>query len=137
MGDELPGLFSRASKLVRELTDEAMSQHGVRVGMSIMLHVLSENDGLTPGEVAAEIGNTVPTVVNTATRMEAVGLLVRRRDPGDARLVRLFLTAKARQVYPLIQQERREVERRIIASLTQEEQIYLRRALKKIIVTLS
>jgi MarR family transcriptional regulator for hemolysin len=137
MSDELPGLFTRASKLVRELTDEAMSRHGVRVGQNIMLQLLSETDGLTPGDIANRIGNTVPTIVNTATRMETAGLLVRRRDPDDARLVRLYLTDKAREVYPVIQAERRDIERRISASLTEEEQLHLRSALKKIIAELS
>lgn len=134
---ELPGLFTRASKLVRAVTDEAMSRHGVRVGQNIMLQVLSETDGLTPGEIAMRIGNTVPTIVNTATRMETAGLLVRRRDPDDARLVRLYLTDRAREVYPVIQAERRDIERRMTAMLTDEEQRHLRSALNKIIMALT
>ena len=137
MSDELPGLFTRASKLVRAVTDEAMSRHGVRIGQNIMLQVLSETDGLTPGEIAARIGNTVPTIVNTATRMEAAGLLTRRRDPDDARLVRLYLTDRAREVYPVIQAERRDIERRMTATLTDEEQRHLRSALHKIIKALA
>jgi MarR family transcriptional regulator, organic hydroperoxide resistance regulator len=137
MSDELPGLFTRASKLVRELTDEAMRRHGVRVGQNIMLQLLSETDGLTPGDIANRIGNTVPTIVNTATRMETAGLLVRRRDPDDARLVRLYLTDKAREIYPVIQAERRDIERRISAPLSEEEQVHLRSALRKIIAELS
>ena len=60
-----------------------------------------------------------------------------RRDPDDARLVRLHLTDKAREIYPIIQAERRDIERRIVASLTNEEQRHLRSALKKIIAELS
>jgi len=137
MSDELPGLFTRASKLVRAVTDEAMSRHGVRIGQNIMLQVLSETDGLTPGEIAARIGNTVPTIVNTATRMETAGLLVRRRDPDDARLVRLYLTDRAREVYPAVQAERRNIERRMTAMLTDEEQRHLHSALQKIIMALT
>lgn len=137
MSDELPGLFTRASKLVRAVTDEAMSRHGVRVGQNIMLQVLVETDGRTPGEIAERTGNSVPTIVNTATRMETAGLLVRRRDPDDARLVRLYLTDQARAVYPVIQAERRDIERRMTAALTDEEQRHLRSALHKIIAELS
>jgi MarR family transcriptional regulator for hemolysin len=137
VNEELPGLFTRAAKLVREATDEAMSRHGVRVGQNIMLQVLSETDGLTPGEIAARVGNTVPTIVNTATRMETAGLLTRRRDPGDARLVRLYLTDEARELYPVIQAERAEIDKRLVAVLTDEELRHLHTALKKIIAELS
>lgn len=137
MSDELPGLFTRAAKLVREVTDVAMSRHGVRVGQNIMLQILSETDGLTPGDIAARTGNTVPTIVNTATRMETAGLLTRRRDPDDARLVRLYLTDKARDLYPVVQAARREIDERLVAALTDEEQRHLRNALKKIIAELS
>ena len=33
-----------------------MSRHGVRVGQHIVLSVLWEQDGLTPGEVARRLG---------------------------------------------------------------------------------
>jgi MarR family transcriptional regulator for hemolysin len=45
-----------------------MSRHGVRVGQHIVLSVLWEQDGLTPGEVARRLGAATPTIVNTATR---------------------------------------------------------------------
>lgn len=137
MRDELPGLFTRASKLVRALTDEAMSRHGVRVGQNMVLHALWETDGRTPGNIAAAVGHTTPTVVTTANRMVSAGLLRRERDPDDARLVRLYLTEKARALRPVIQRERAAIERRILAPLTDEEQHHLRNALRKIIAELS
>ena len=72
-----------------------MSRHGVRVGQHIVLTVLWEQDGLTPGEIARRLGSATPTVVNTATRMEEAGLVVRRPDPADARLVRLCEVAQS------------------------------------------
>ena len=51
--NELLALFTRSSKLARAAADEAMSRHGVRVGQNLLLEVLWETDGLTPGELAA------------------------------------------------------------------------------------
>jgi MarR family transcriptional regulator, organic hydroperoxide resistance regulator len=133
---DLLALFTQAAKLLREATDEAMSHHGVRVGQHIVLSVLWEQDGLTPGEIARRLGTATPTIVNTATRMEEAGLVVRRPDPADARLVRLHLTPHARSVREPVRQARAAVEQRATATLTPAELDHLRSALTKIIVQL-
>ena len=96
--DEFLTLFTRASKLMRGAADEAMSRHGVRVGQNTVLEALWDADGLTPGELAERLHVSTPTVVKSATRMEATGLVARRRDETDRRLVRLFLTDRGRSV---------------------------------------
>jgi MarR family transcriptional regulator for hemolysin len=134
---ELLTLFTRAHKLLRAEADEAMSRHGVRVGQNLVLAVLWETDGLTPGELAARLRLTTPTIVNTATRMEEAGLLTRMRDPADGRLVRLYLTERARAAQHPVEEERRRLEERAMATLTDEERRHLRTALVKIIEELS
>ncbi len=133
---DLLALFTQAAKLLREATDEAMSRHGVRVGQHIVLSVLWEEDGLTPGEIARRLAVATPTIVNTATRMEEAGLLVRRPDPDDARLVRLYLTPHARSVREPVRAARAGVEQRATATLDPAELDHLRSALGKIIAQL-
>ena len=134
---ELLRLFTRASKLTRAAADEAMSRHGVRVGQNLVLEVLWEKDGLTPGDLAGRLHVATPTIVNTATRMETAGLLTRERDPDDARLVRLYLTDLARTARHPVEEARRRLEERVTASLTTDERRHLDSALKKIIRELS
>ena len=135
--NEFLALFTRASKLLRGAADEAMSRHGVRVGQNLLLEVLWETDGLTPGELAVRLGVATPTVVKSATRMEATGLLSRRRDSDDARLVRLYLTDRGRSVRTAIELERDALERRATATLTAEERRHLLSALAKIVAALT
>ncbi|MCP9954336.1 MULTISPECIES: MarR family winged helix-turn-helix transcriptional regulator [Actinomadura] len=135
--DDLVRLLARADKLLRAASDAAMSEHGVRVGQNLVLEALWERDGLTPGEVAARLGLTTPTIVNTATRMEAAGLVVRRRDPADARLVRLYLTGKALRAREPVEEARRRLEERVAAALSEEERRHVRTALEKIIEELA
>jgi DNA-binding MarR family transcriptional regulator len=130
---EFIGLMIRASKLMRAAADEAMSEHGVRVGQNIILEVLWETDGLTPGELADRMHLTTPTIVNTARRMEAAGLLTRRRDPRDARLVRLYLTDRARAAQQPVREARERLGERVTALLTEPELRHLTSALRKII----
>src|SRR5580704_12116713 len=129
---DLLALFTQASKLLREAADEAMGQYGVRVGQHIVLSVLWQQDGLTPGEVARRLGIATPTIVNTATRMEEAGLLVRRPDPADARLVRLYLTPRGLSAREPVREARAALERHATATLTAAELGNLRSALTKI-----
>jgi DNA-binding MarR family transcriptional regulator len=131
--NEFLSLFTRASKLMREAADEAMSRHGVRVGQNLLLEALWETDGLTPGELAERLHVATPTVVKSATRMQASGLLTRRRDATDARLVRLYLTDRARSVQTAIEAERDALAQRATAALTPAERRALERALRQII----
>ena len=133
---ELLALFTQAAKLLREAADEAMSWHGVRVGQHMVLSVLWEQDGLTPGEIARRLGAATPTIVNTATRMEEAGLVVRKPDPADARLVRLHLTPRAQSAREPVRDARAALERHATASLTTAELDHLRSALTKIIAQL-
>jgi MarR family transcriptional regulator, organic hydroperoxide resistance regulator len=133
---DLLGLFTQAAKLLREAADETMTRYGVRVGQHIVLTVLWEQDGLTPGEVARRLGVATPTIVNTATRMAEAGLVVRRPDPADARLVRLHLTARGRAVREPVRAARAALEREATATLTGAEREHLRSALVKIIARL-
>jgi MarR family transcriptional regulator, organic hydroperoxide resistance regulator len=133
MSTELSRLFTRASKLWRAATDEAMSRHGVRVGQNLLLEVLWQTDGLTPGELAGRLGIATPTVVKSAQRMQAAGLLTKGRDPVDRRLVRLHLTEHARGIQQAIRDARAEVEARATAELTAAERVALASALAKIV----
>ena len=136
MADELLALFTQASKLLREAADDAMSRHGVRVGQHIVLAALWEQDGLTPGEIARRLGVATPTIVNTATRMEEAGLVVRAPDPADARLVRLHLTPRALSVREPVRDARAALEQHATADLTAAELDHLRSSLMKIITQL-
>jgi MarR family transcriptional regulator for hemolysin len=126
-------LFTRAAKLMRGAADEAMRAHGVRVGQNLVLEALWDSDGLTPGEIAARLRVATPTVVKMATRMEGAGLVSRRRDEKDARLVRLYLTDRGRELEQPIQEAREELQRRAIANLTKDERRHLESALRKMI----
>jgi MarR family transcriptional regulator for hemolysin len=126
-------LFTRASKLLRGATDEAMSHHGVRVGQNVILEALWQGDGLTPGELAERLGLATPTVVKSANRMATSGLLTRRGDNDDRRLVRLYLTKAGRAAQSGVERAREDLEHRAMARLTATERRYLLSALRKLI----
>ena len=64
---EFLDLHGRTSKVLRALADAAMRRHGLHVGQNHLLAVLWERDGSTPGEVAAALNVTTPTVRSGAS----------------------------------------------------------------------
>jgi MarR family transcriptional regulator, organic hydroperoxide resistance regulator len=123
----------RAAKLMRASADAAMKPHGVRVGQNLVLDALAEEDGLTPGDLAGRLHVTTPTIVKMASRMAATGLIVKRRDAADARLVRLELTERGRAVREPIADARQALAERATAGLTAAERRHLEAALRKIV----
>src|SRR4051812_40402748 len=80
--------------------DELPSSH--ESGPAVLLTALRDEDGLTLGEVAQRLHTTAATISRTARRMVEAGLLDRRRDDRDARLVRLHLTERGRAVLDVV-----------------------------------
>ncbi|WP_067142978.1 MarR family winged helix-turn-helix transcriptional regulator [Microtetraspora malaysiensis] len=129
---EFLDLHGKTTKVLRALAETAMRRHGLHQGQDRLLAVLWERDGSTPGEIAAALHVTTPTVVKMATRMSAVGLLTRRRDERDSRLVRLWLTDEGRALREPVEAERRSLEEEVTADLTEAERRQLMIALAKI-----
>ncbi|HEY0536993.1 MAG TPA: MarR family transcriptional regulator [Actinoallomurus sp.] len=129
---EFLDLHSRTSKALRALAEAAMRRHGLHLGQDHLLAALWERDGSTPGEIATALHVTTPTVVKMATRMAAAGLLTRHRDDRDQRLVRLHLTDTGRALREPVEAERRLMEEKITADLTETEREHLMNALTKI-----
>ncbi|MGH3250884.1 MAG: MarR family winged helix-turn-helix transcriptional regulator [Trebonia sp.] len=109
---------------------------GLTTAPRTCLSALWDQDGLAPGEIARRLGVATPTIVNTATRMEEAGLVTRRPDPADARLVRLHLTPRGRSARDPVREARAALEQHATATLTAAERAHLRSALAKIIAQL-
>lgn len=129
---EFLDVHSRMSKALRAAAEVSVRRHGLHLGQDHLLAVLWQQDGRTPGEIAAALNVTTPNVVKAANRMAAAGLLTRRRDDRDNRLVRLWLTDAGHALQGPIEQERRSLEEKLTADLTPTERQHLLSALTKI-----
>jgi DNA-binding MarR family transcriptional regulator len=129
---EFLDLHSKTNKALRAAADAAVRRHGLRLGQDHLLAALWERDGRTPGEIAAAVNVTTPAVTKTAARLAETGLLVRRGDDRDNRLVRFWLTDAGRALREPIEAERRSLEDAVTANLTKPEREHLLSALAKI-----
>jgi DNA-binding MarR family transcriptional regulator len=97
-----------------------------------VLAELWQRDGQTPGEIAASLQVTPPTIIKAATRMEDSGLVERRPDESDNRLVRLWLTDAARSLRAPIEAEFEAIEAEVTADLSKTERAHLIRTIEKV-----
>ena len=75
----------------------AMSGSGSHPGQAMCLRLLSVNDGATQRDVAHMLHVAPPTVSKMLAAMEKAGLVRRRPDEDDQRLLRVYLTDLGRE----------------------------------------
>jgi DNA-binding MarR family transcriptional regulator len=97
VNDFLPA-FGATVKALRARMDGMLRRHGLRLGQYQLLRALWDRDGLTPRELADQVGVEMPTVTRTVQRMVRDGFVRREANPSDARSVRIFLSAKGRSM---------------------------------------
>ena len=140
-GGYQPGDFEEAFRVAKHAIAHAsislFARHGVYEGQQFVLRRLWREDGLTPGQIAKQLGLATPTVTRAATRMEAAGLLRREPHPSDGRLVRLVLTDRGRELEQVIGPEMRALTERTLMGFSDAERAELVRALRRMVGNLS
>jgi DNA-binding MarR family transcriptional regulator len=128
---ELILLITRTTLQIRAAVQHALADYGLQRPWNLVLDALAEEDGLTPGRIAEHLQVSGPTAVKMAQRMEAKGLVERRRDDPDGRLVRVYLTPHGRDIQTPVQRAVDRVSARAAASLTAGERNAVTEALTK------
>ncbi|WP_127088505.1 MarR family winged helix-turn-helix transcriptional regulator [Aquabacter cavernae] len=86
----------RTSMAINRTYKPMLDAMGITYPQYLMLNVLGEQDGRTIGAIAARLALESSTVTPAVKRMEAAGLLTRRRDAADERQVQVWLTDEGR-----------------------------------------
>jgi MarR family transcriptional regulator, organic hydroperoxide resistance regulator len=91
--------------------------------------MLIDEDGISQGDVSDRFEVDPSRITRLAQRLEKEGLLRRKRDPEDSRVVRLHVTAEGRRLIESRQKRREGFEESIRQELKQEELADFRRVL--------
>ncbi len=98
--DHLGYWLRRLSNEVHASFERSLAQRGVTVAQWCVLIALYRGDATTPLEVARFVDVDGGAVTRLVDRLVAKGLVARRADPSDRRLVRLVLTDRGRALTP-------------------------------------
>ena len=85
-------LLTRTAKVVSRAFDEALTEAGGSLPTWLVLVSLMGQEHGAQRDLAAAVGIEGPTLTHHLNRMEADGLVTRRRDPDNRRAHRVELT---------------------------------------------
>ncbi|HMG28472.1 MAG TPA: MarR family transcriptional regulator [Acidimicrobiia bacterium] len=122
-------------KVVHEWADRALAPHEASITDWIVLKSLQRPeaaDGVSQRELAGWMGIEPPTVIRHLDRLEGAGLVARRRDDRDRRVVRVTMTAAGRRRFEQLALVMSAADAELRAQLTARELEVLPRALEKL-----
>jgi DNA-binding MarR family transcriptional regulator len=126
-------LLAKASARWNELLTQAFAERGfaeVRPSYGSLLVPLFEEDGQRMGALAASARLPKQTMTTLVRQMERDDLVVRERDPEDARAWRIRLTPRAHQFRPVAEEVLADLDARVAEHLTRSTTASVRRALR-------
>ncbi|WP_010544298.1 MarR family winged helix-turn-helix transcriptional regulator [Sphingomonas elodea] len=81
-----------ASMAITRVYKPILDRLGITYPQYLVLHALWEQDGRTVGAIGERLALESSTITPLVKRLEAAGLVTRRRNPEDERQVQVFLT---------------------------------------------
>lgn len=126
-------LLAQFSQAYRSLSDVFMEQVTMHRAQATLLCKLFARDGMTQTEIAEQLSVQGATVTNMLQRMEEAGLVARRRDPDDNRLVRVYLTDLGREKEQSINEQFARLQETIFRGISEEERASLRQIYRKML----
>ena len=126
-----------AARLSRTALAARLLEHGFYAGQDQIMIALSQEDGQTPGQLAARLGVRPPTITKTINRLQAQSFLDKRASDSDARQAHVFLTDAGRDMIKSIEKSLRKTEKQALRGLDKKDQKALAKLLGRIEANLS
>lgn len=134
--DSIGFLLGTICKVRRNAANEKLAKYGVHAGQDILLYYLGQEDGQTVSQLMANICVQPATISNTINRMVSSGLITKVKDDKDARVSRIFLTARGKEVLIEVRRIWQTLEIQTIESLTEDEKQILKKLLQRLLSNL-
>lgn len=125
-------LLAQVCRLVGRRRRKKLESIGLHHAQGLILFQLWQEDGIPQRALAQALHIRPPTATNTLRRMERDGWIDRRRGKSDRRIVRVYLTDKAKKLRREAQASFRELDREMTSLLTPQEHDTLTEALRKV-----
>jgi DNA-binding MarR family transcriptional regulator len=131
-GHLVSGQLVRANLTLARAFTERLKGMGLYLGQELILLSLQEEDGMTQSQLASRHCVDLSTITKVIQRMERSDLVVRRADPADARISRVYLTARGRDLCESCWQVWMDMEQQLTQGLSEAERVLLHRLLSAI-----
>ncbi|WP_372426460.1 MarR family winged helix-turn-helix transcriptional regulator [Salinarimonas chemoclinalis] len=137
-GSKHPGAKSvgwalvQAARLHRARMGDRLGELGLFAGQEQVVQALAAEGQMTMGELAAILRVRPPTASKTVSRLAALGLVERRAEPDDARVVRVGLTTEGAAKAAAIAALWDDVEAELLGDFDTKDRKRLRKLLRKV-----
>ena len=128
----LPYLLNRAGARIAAAFSAEVRPLGATLQMWRVLAALREGDGRRMGDLSETTSIEVSTLTRLVDNMEKKGLVARRRDASDARVVALHVTPAGRRLTQRISPIAERYESVALAGFTAAEADVLKAALRRL-----
>ena len=129
-------LFMHIGKLLNDRLRSDLSEGELHFGQARILVSLMRHGNLTQRTIGQGLHIKPSTVTNMVKRMEASGLIERRRDANDDRIINVTLTSKGKEAAKFTVKVMEQIENDIRSELSRKEIDILRHPLERIRNTL-
>ena len=120
------------AKAMRARLESRLANAGASLPMWGVLSCAIEEEGLSQRQLAERMGIEAATLTRHLDRLEGDGLIVRRRDSDDRRILRVFPTPAARSLHGRMAEVAISLDADLTAGLSREELAELRRLLARL-----
>ena len=122
----------QAARLHRSRMGDKLGSLGLFAGQEQVLQALAASGLMTMGELASILRVRPPTASKTVSRLAALGLVERRPEPDDARVVRVKLTEAGLAKAAAIEGLWDDVEAELLDGFDGKDRRRLRKLLRKV-----
>ncbi|PSN15859.1 MarR family transcriptional regulator [filamentous cyanobacterium CCT1] len=116
---------------------ERLEPYGLTPFHYLVLCCLWEEDGLSTSGIAEKLKQLGATLTGVVDRMEHRNLVYRERDPGDRRVIRVWLTDEGRKLMHILPAVGAETIHNATAGLSSAEQTAISQLLDRVIDNLT
>lgn len=125
--DSLYFIFLEILRLHYYRTHVLLEEVGIYPGQPPMLFILNKEGGKSQSELAEKLQVKPSTITVMLKRMEKEGIVERRKDELDQRIIRVYITKKGRKLCNEATKVMDKVQKECFENITTEEKIILRR----------
>ena len=130
--DSLYSLLMQIMRYHHTRAFTVLAKKGLHRGQAPILVLLWKKEGRTQSEISELLHIKPATVSDCLTRLEKAELLVRKPDPDDLRISRIFLTNRGKEIQMEVENVMQSLEQNCFQNFTGDEKILLRRFLIQI-----
>lgn len=122
--------------LYRQNLDKMVQPYGLSAWQAPLINYLNDRDGQTPKELSKKMGIKPSSLTTMLTRMEKNGLVERRQNKVDKRVVNIYLTPKGGRASKKLRAITKFVDERNLAGFRVEERLLLLRLMEQMIANM-